>query len=199
MQIYNDDNVATRPDVDVQFRDALELSENLKLLGHDTASELARPIKLFGEFRPMQLLDRLQTLAAECNGHAALLAIDRDARCHCFWSYSTDDEFARLVGLKRKGCWIAGFLCFSPDGNVGCYPEPQPKDDAPIFSLLLNTWARLYKADAGRRALDEFVQANKNAADWNDSTLEQFDTLVTQHPDINKTLAVDSSDVNFPL
>lgn len=165
-------------------------------LGACVLKDMLNSIRLLN-IEPGKLLKRLQAYAG--NGQAALILIDREVFPHFIWSYSTDNEFSRLMLLKQKGAWIVGYLCFSPSGEVTCYPETQPKNDARLFSLLLNTWANLYRTDPeqqAKRAFDEFVQTNKNALIDGD-VLDCFDALKDKFPEMAKTLDGDPSDFNF--
>lgn len=165
-------------------------------LGACVVKDMMGSIRLLN-FEPLRLLGRLREYAA--NGHAALVVIDHEIHPHLIWSYSIDNELSRLMILRQKGSWIVGYICFSPSGEVTCYPEEQPRDDAPVFSFLLNYWAQLYRADPqqqAKRELDEFVQTTKNAV-IDGNVLDCFDALKDKFPEMAKTLDCDPSDFNF--
>lgn len=167
VHLYHDD-ATPKPQPMLTPEDS-ELSEWLQQLGRREASELARPVQLLGNFKPIQMLERLKALARECNGRAALVCIDRqNATTILIWDSEADASLNRLVNLKMAGGWPLGYLTFPADGEVCAYPEPC--DEEELYGLLLNTFARGYVDHPQWIAADEMLRVTSldEFSDWQD-------------------------------
>jgi hypothetical protein len=134
-----------------------QLTDLLRQLGKTDAAELARPIKLLGNFKPIRMLEQLKAHARECNGRAALVCIDKEKTTTSFiWDSDAGASLNRLVNLKMAGGWPLGYLTFPADGEVCAHPERC--DEEELYSLLLNSFARGYADHPQWIAADEMLR-----------------------------------------
>ena len=172
VHLYHDD--ATPKPQPMLTPEDNELSEWLQQLGRQEAAELARPIQLLGNFKPMQMLEQLKAHARDCNGRAALVCIDRqNATTILIWNSEADASLNMLVNLKMAGGWPLGYLTFPADGEVCAYPEPC--DEEELYGLLLNTFARGYADHPQWIAADEMLRV---------TSLDEYSAWSDKHGDI---------------
>lgn len=167
VHLYHDD--ATPKPQPILTPEDSELSEWLQQLGRQEAANLARPVQLLGNFKPMQMLEQLKAHARECNGRAALVCIDRkNVTTILIWDSEADASLNTLVNLKMAGGWPLGYLTFSADGEVCAYPERC--DEEELYGLLLNTFARGYADHPQWIAADEMLRVTSldEFSDWQD-------------------------------
>jgi hypothetical protein len=214
MEIYDDDEIRSA-DCKVDTAKSRARAEMFHLVGRLEA--LKRPsTKLLGDWKPRAVSQALKDRAV--NGtRAALVCVDRPKE-HLVLIYSetADESVNRLATLKATG-FVLGTMLFNLDGRITCYPEPD--EDNELTVALLNFLARIIERgqspeaafDAllalvrdkdflaqteARRALDEFVQSNKNAP-IDENALARFDALKDKFPEMAKILDGDLSDFNF--
>jgi hypothetical protein len=173
VSIYNDDAKAL-PTPPLLTPSDSELSQWLQEMGRQEAAELARPIQLLGNFKPIQLLVRLKEHALECNGRAALACIDRkNATTVLIWDSEADASLNTLVNLKMAGGWPLGYLTFPAEGGAHAYPEPC--DEEELYSLLLNSFARGYADHPQWIAADEMLRV---------TSLDEYSAWSDKHGEI---------------
>jgi hypothetical protein len=170
-----------------------QLTDLLRQLGKEEAAEFARPVKLFGNFKPGNMLDDLKKKADQCGGPAAIVCVRKtDALPEMIWSYDAGNGMNRLVNCKANGGWVLGTICFPPEADVTWFAEDGSEKET--FDLLLGTFARRYMNEKKWAAAEELIALADNEPDG--MTLEVFSQWEDTHgavvTDIHKEIVIPS-------
>jgi hypothetical protein len=170
--------VKVAPEVAVITAADEQLTNLLRQLGKAEAAEFARPVKLFGNFKPGKMIGELKERADQCGGPAAIVCVRRaDALPEMIWSYASVNAMNILVNCKANGGWVLGTICFPPDGNVAWSAEDGPEKET--FELLLGTFARRYMNEKKWEAAEALVALADKEPD--ETTLEAFNQWQDKH------------------
>jgi hypothetical protein len=175
------ESVKVAPEIAVITAADQQLTDLLRQLGKEEAAEFARPVKLFGNFKPGQMLDNLKERAEKCGGPAAIVLIRKADSAvvtpELIWSYAASDGMNRLVNCKSSGGFVLGIICFPPNGDATWIAEDGV--DKPMSDLLLGTFARRYMNEKRWEAAEALATIADKEPD--ETTLEAYSQWQDQH------------------
>jgi hypothetical protein len=185
--------VKVAPEVAVITAADEQLTNLLRQLGKAEAAEFARPVKLFGNFKPGKMIGELKERAERCGGPAAIVCVRRtDALPEMIWSYDTGNGMNRLVNCKANEGWVLGTICFPTNGSTTWTSEDGPEKE--LYDLLLGTLARRYMNEKKWAAAEELIALADKEPDG--MTLEAFSQWEDTHgavvTDIHKEIVIPS-------
>jgi len=158
-----------------------QLSEFLRQLGRDDAAELARPIRLLGNFKPGKMIDDLKDLAEQCGGNACLVLVRKtDLLPEMIWSYDAGNGVNRLVNCRANGGWVLGTLEFRANDEVTWHAGDGEEKE--LYDLLLGTFARAYVNNQKWEATEELLALADKPLD--STTLDKFSDWQDKHGSI---------------
>jgi hypothetical protein len=179
-QVYSDESgQQTGLNLD-HLAESFRMSDFLKQLGHDDAAEFVRPVHLIAGFKPADLMQRLNVLAASCD-HACIACINDDRLPEFIW-HPAPNGVNEVVRWKLAGGHVLGMICFS-GGSVTTYPVNGP--DEPLSATLLTLFASGYQGQPDWIAAAQILALDKPESfepENVEKTLDVYSAFTDAHP-----------------